>query len=92
MQRDDKNIAEIQKRIGERLKELRIDRGYTNYEHFAFSNDVSRSNYGKYENGHNMRMDTFIHILTALDISFQDFFSDFHHAPATTPIPDTESE
>ena len=82
MQRDRKKLQPIHIAIGERLRELRIAAGYSSYETFAFMHDISRSNYSRYENGHNMQLDTFIYLLTCLDISFADFFKDFDAAPS----------
>lgn len=59
-----------------RLKSLRIQRGYTNYEHFAYDNKISRSQYWRYENGEDIRLTTLLRILDAFDISLKDFFSE----------------
>lgn len=64
------------KKLGKRLKELRIKKGYTNYEYFAFENEIGRAQYGKYETGGNIQFDTLIRIIKALDISIKDFFSE----------------
>ena len=64
-------------KIAERLKALRIKRGYNNYEDFAYENDISRSQYGLYERGKaDMRMSSLVKILKALNISIQEFFSE----------------
>lgn len=67
---------EYLKRLGKRLKELRIKKGYTNYEYFAYENNIGRAQYGKYETGGNIQFDTLIKILKALDINLKDFFSE----------------
>lgn len=64
------------KKLGKRIKELRIKKGYTNYEYFAFENEIGRAQYGKYETGGNIQFDTLIRIIKALDISVKDFFSE----------------
>lgn len=64
------------KRLGKRLKELRIKKGYTNYEYFAFENSIGRAQYGKYETGGNIQFDTLLKILKGLDISLKDFFAE----------------
>lgn len=64
------------KKLGKRIKELRIKKGYTNYEYFAFENEIGRAQYGKYETGGNIQFDTLIRIIKALDISIKDFFSE----------------
>lgn len=60
--------------LGERLKYYRKLRGYTNYEHLAYDLGISRSQYGKYENGGNIKFTTLCKILEHLNISLEDFF------------------
>lgn len=67
---------QIAKRIGERLKALRIAKGYSSYEKFAFENDIDRAQYGRYERGGDMRISTLVRILRALDVPIDDFFSE----------------
>lgn len=63
------------KKIGERLKALRIEKGHSSYEIFAFENEIDRSQYGKYERGADMRISSLVKILQALNIDIQEFFS-----------------
>ena len=67
----------ILKKVGERLKELRKKAGYTSYEYFAYENNISRPQYGKYEAGANIQLNTLIRILRALDNNLEDFFKGF---------------
>lgn len=60
--------------ISSRLKEIRISKGFTNYEHLAYEVGISRSQYGRYENGGNMKLTTLLKILNFLDVSLEDFF------------------
>jgi len=62
--------------LGERLKHLRKEKGYTNYEQFAFDNEIPRAQYGRYEKGQDLRFSSLLKILKALDISLKDFFSE----------------
>ena len=64
------------KKLGERIRELRIKKGYTNYEHFAYENGISRTQYGKYENGENMKFLTFLKVLKGLDVTINEFFEE----------------
>jgi transcriptional regulator with XRE-family HTH domain len=75
LKRDEKENVYL-KKLGKRIKELRIKKGYTNYEYFAFENEIGRAQYGKYETGGNIQFDTLIRIIKALDISIKDFFSE----------------
>jgi transcriptional regulator with XRE-family HTH domain len=68
---------EILKKIGFKLRELRKKAGYSNYEYFAYENNISRPQYGKYEAGANIQLNTLIRILKALDVSLEEFFEGF---------------
>lgn len=67
---------QVIKKIGERLKALRIAKGHTSYEIFAFENEIDRSQYGKYERGTDMRISSLVKVLHALDISIDEFFGE----------------
>lgn len=67
---------EYLKKLGKRIKDLRIKKGYTNYEYFAFEHNIGRAQYGKYETGGNIQFNTLVKILKALDITLKDFFSE----------------
>ena len=64
------------KALGNRLKYYRKLKGYSNYEHFAYDLGISRSQYGKYENGGNIKFTTLCKILDFLNVSLKEFFSD----------------
>ena len=60
--------------IANRLKSLRKERGYSNYEHIAFELGMSRSAYWRLEQGVNFELKTLIKICRLLNISLQEFF------------------
>lgn len=62
--------------FGKRLRHYRKLKGYSNYEHLAFELGISRSQYGKYENGGNIKLTTLVKILDALDVTLKEFFAD----------------
>ena len=62
--------------FGARLKYYRKLKGYTNYEQLAFELEISRSQYGKYENGGNIKLSTLFKILDFLNISVNEFFKE----------------
>jgi transcriptional regulator with XRE-family HTH domain len=62
--------------LGDRLRYFRKLKGYTNYEHLAYDIGISRSQYGKYEKGGNIKFTTLCSILNHLDVSLADFFSE----------------
>lgn len=61
--------------ISNRLKELRKERGFKNYEHFAYELGMSRSAYWRIEKGSNFEMKTLLRICKVLNISIQEFFN-----------------
>jgi len=67
---------QIIEKIGARIKALRIEKGHSSYEIFAFENEIDRSQYGKYERGTDMRISSLVRILRALDVTVEDFFSE----------------
>jgi hypothetical protein len=68
--------ADTLKKIGARIRALRIARGYPSYERFAFEYDISRSQLWRYENGEDLRVSSLLRILKALDVSLVEFFSE----------------
>jgi transcriptional regulator with XRE-family HTH domain len=60
--------------ISNRLKELRKERGFNNYEHFAYELGMSRSAYWRIEKGSNFEMKTLFRICKVLNITINEFF------------------
>jgi transcriptional regulator with XRE-family HTH domain len=64
-------------KIGESIKALRIKKGYSSYESFAFDNELPRMQYWRLEKGKtNPTMRTLRKVLLIHDISFAEFFSE----------------
>lgn len=61
--------------ISQRLKQLRKEKGFKNYEHFAYELGMSRSAYWRIEKGSNFEMKTLFRICTLLGITVQEFFT-----------------
>lgn len=66
---EDIQILEISKA----LKQLRLDKGYSNYDELAYKLKMARSQYGPYENGKNMNLFTFLRILNFHGITLTEF-------------------
>ncbi len=66
------------KKVGERLKFFRKKAGYTNSEYFAYENNLSRPQYGKYEAGANIQLNTLIRILKLMNVTLEEFFTGFN--------------
>lgn len=65
------------KKIAQKLKEMRIGKGYSNHETFAWDNELNRVQYWRVENGSNITLRTLLKILDIHGVSLRDFFSDF---------------
>ena len=76
MEDSDKNIELKINQISKKLKEIRLSKGYTSYETFAFDNNLNRVQYGRIESGSNITLKTLIKVLDIHKISLEDFFKD----------------
>jgi len=77
MKKHEEYIQNSLKKLGERFQKLRKEKGYKNYEQFAFDHNISRAQYGRYENGQDLRFSSICKVLSALDISLAEFFEEF---------------
>lgn len=73
----EKNI----KKIAEKVKQLRIDKGYSSYENFAYENDLSRVQYWRLERGTNFTINYLLRVLEIHKLSLSEFFSDVDFKP-----------
>lgn len=69
------NPADLQKKIGSKIREIRESKGIKNYEKFAIQNNFSRSHYWNIEQGEvNLTIKTLVRILNSLEIEVEEFF------------------
>ena len=64
------------KKLAKRIKSLRQGKGYSNYEDFAFVNELPRAQYGRYEKGEDLKFSSLMKVIRALGVSVKDFFSE----------------
>ncbi|MFD2164525.1 helix-turn-helix domain-containing protein [Paradesertivirga mongoliensis] len=65
------------KKIGERLRKIRKEKGYSSPDKFAYEHGINRSQYGKYEAGsEDLRISSLIKVLNKLGVTLSEFFSD----------------
>jgi transcriptional regulator with XRE-family HTH domain len=69
-----KTAEEYQRKMGLRIRELRIKAGFTNSEYFAYENDINKRTMSKAEKGGNINTETLFRILLALHVSPEEFF------------------
>lgn len=66
----------VLRKMGERIKALRIARGYSSYEYFAYDHNISRAQVGRYENGQDLRISSLVRLVNAFGITLEEFFSE----------------
>lgn len=62
--------------IAEKLKKLRIEKGYTSYEQFAWENNINRVQYWRIEKGSNITLTSLMKVLDIHKVSLKEFFND----------------
>ena len=63
-------------KLGARIKALRIKAGYASYETFAYEHGLPRAQYGRYEQGKDLRFSSLIKVIASLGMTLEDFFKD----------------
>ena len=76
MANKEKSTPEELHKLAQRIRQLRIKKGYSNYENFAFDHEIPRAQYGRYENGKDLRYTSLIKVIKALDVTIEEFFSE----------------
>ncbi|MEM9388819.1 MAG: helix-turn-helix transcriptional regulator [Bacteroidota bacterium] len=76
MSKHDDFSKEQLKKLGERIKSLRIAKGYTNYEYFAYEHNIPRAQFGRYERGEDLRFTSLVKVVRAFDMTLPEFFSE----------------
>ncbi len=62
------------KAVGDKLKAIRTERGYSSYDFFAWENKLSRHSYLNMEQGKNFTMNSLIKVLDIHGITLEEFF------------------
>jgi transcriptional regulator with XRE-family HTH domain len=76
---NDTTYTSVLTAIGEKLAELRKQKGYTSYERFAFDHDLPRVHYWRIEKGKvNVTLKSLTRILAIHNVSVEEFFCLIH--------------
>jgi DNA-binding transcriptional regulator YiaG len=70
-----KENLEIQK-LAKRIRSIRKGLGYTNADFFAYENNITRSQYARYEVGEDIRFSSLMKLIKAFKMTPQEFFSE----------------
>lgn len=62
------------KAIADRIKDLRIEAGYSSYEQFAHKHDIQAKQYWRLESGHNFTISSLLRILDIHKLTLEEFF------------------
>ena len=85
MKRDEskKNVQKVKldankqlKNLGNRIKQLRIAEGYSSSEIYAYEHDISRSQFGRYEKGLDLRFSSLVKVINTFGMTLEEFFSE----------------
>lgn len=69
-------MDDFSKKVGNRIRELRKQKGYKAYEDLAHEADIPRAQWGRYENGANLKINSLKKVLDALDVTPAEFFNE----------------
>jgi len=75
MSKHDQIVEKQIQNLANKFRDLRKSKGYSNYEPFAYDHEIGRSQWGRYEKGHDIRFSTLVTILDKCEISLKEFFS-----------------
>jgi transcriptional regulator with XRE-family HTH domain len=62
--------------LGKRIKQLRVAKGYSSQETFAYDNGYTLSYYSRVERGEDIRFTSLIKVCRALDTDLESLFSE----------------
>lgn len=72
----DKATLDQIENLGKRIRGIRIAKGYTNYESFAYEHNIPRPQYGRYERGEDLKFSSLLKVLKGFDMTLKEFFSE----------------
>lgn len=64
-------------KLGLRIRNLRFEKGFTSYEHFAYEHGFHRAQFGRYESGKDdIKFSTLIKLSNAFGMTIKEFLGD----------------
>jgi hypothetical protein len=63
-------------KLGAGIKVLRIPAGYGSYETFSYEHGLPSTQYGRYEQGKDLRFSGLMTVIAAFGLSLEEFFKD----------------
>lgn len=75
-QKSQQEVSKELRQLGARIKYLRQKKGFKSYEQFAYEHEINRVQWGRYENGENLKFQNLVRVVNALGVSLKEFFSE----------------
>jgi hypothetical protein len=63
-------------KLAARIKKLRVAAGYPSYELFAYDHGFSRTQFGRYEQGKDLRFTSLVRVASAFGMTLPEFFAE----------------
>jgi len=76
MKSEKENLDPRITKMAEKLRQMRIAKGYSSYEKFAWENGINRVQYYRVEKGENITLKTLLRILDIHKVSLSVFCDD----------------
>ncbi|NOT77001.1 MAG: helix-turn-helix transcriptional regulator [Cyclobacteriaceae bacterium] len=74
--KEEEAVQQLQERIGQKLTQLRKDKGYTSHEDFAYDHDIPRGQYWRVEKGKtNLTLKSMVKLLAIHKMTVEEFFA-----------------
>jgi transcriptional regulator with XRE-family HTH domain len=70
------NSEEELQKLAARIRALRVAAGYSSYEYFAYDHGFSRAQFGRYEQGQDLRFTSLVRIASAFGLTLPEFFAE----------------
>jgi transcriptional regulator with XRE-family HTH domain len=74
--KEDQPMQDKVAKLGQRIRSIRLSKGYTNAEKFAYEHNISRSQYAQYESGKDLRFSSLVKLTQAFGMTMEEFFSE----------------
>jgi len=76
MAKRDKITEKQVQQLAKRIRSIRKAKGYSNYEYFAYENNFPRAQFGRYEQGEDLRYTSLMKVIKAFGMTPKEFFSE----------------
>jgi transcriptional regulator with XRE-family HTH domain len=68
------NLDKDIQKLATHIRSIRKELGYSNADFFAYQNDITRSQYSRYENGEDIRFSSLMKLIKGFKMTPAEFF------------------